>query len=245
MQPPRCLMSFRIKIDIEPLLTNATNFECTALQPIPQAKRPMSSYSPVNVRRWTRDVIAQYRARLNLRTAVSHIEVTTAFIAWHMAGSPGAAEAPSSAKLDRSAVVIRAAAGAIENAVAHYEKTHHVTISNRALIEASVDRAPMPPVPGILLPFLPEHTRHRGTPAKVKSKPIRHEVTFSKRQTTHLRHLAQAWGMSVAEIARVLISSHPCMHLPASISPPEMIASLRGLQAQAPGGETETVVVVG
>ncbi len=205
----------------------------------------MSSYSPVNVRRWTRDVITQYRARISTRTSVSHIEVTTAFIAWYMAGSPGAAQAPSSSKLDRGVVVIRAAAGAVENAVARYEKTHHVAITKRALIEASVELAPMPPVIELLIPYLLERPPRKPRRATIELKPIRHEVTFSKRQTTHLRHLAQAWGMSVAEIARVLISSHPCMHLPASISPPEMIASLRGLQAQAPGGETETVVVVG
>ncbi len=107
------------------------------------------------------------------------------------------------------------------------------------LVERAAFKLPMPPKPELLAQYLPLVEVARRQPSSKAT------VSFSKRQTAHLRHLATAWDVTAADVVRVLVASHPCMHLPVVMSPPEVMAALRGIQSLPPANDQEVFVIEG
>ncbi len=190
----------------------------------------------LNIRRSVHNILTQYGHAVR----VSADGVLHAMLAWGHAGMPGAVDMRPLEK-GEARTSIRANTDEITRMTMAYCKAYGVLQSSTHLIEQIVLRAPMPPQPEILSPYIDQLAqKSRGRVGVVE-----HVVCLSKRQTAHLKHLAHAWSLTVPQAAQVLLSSHPCMHLSPDLTPPKVLDTLRGVQALPIGDTQETVVIAG
>jgi len=190
--------------------------------------------SCLNVRRSVHTILSSYADILHN----SAENVLYAFLAWAHAGMPGAVEMRPLVK-GEARTSIRTNVDSWEHAATAYSQARGWRYPPSRIVEFIVLRAPMPPQPELLTSYLVES---KSAPAGEPSTPVSF-VTFSKRQTTHLRHLARAWDMTVPAVVQVLVASNPSMHLPVTVTPTMVTSALRGVQALPVGAEQETVVI--
>lgn len=171
-------------------------------------------------------------------------DVLVGLLKWSLSGRPGGTTAPAVAIDDartRRGTVWADHLEVERLTVEHYKQTG-VLLKPTKLIEQAALHAPSPADPHLLDTFLPDRQPLPGRTSRAKAL---NALIFSKRQTSRLRHLAQAWSMTVPDVVQVLVASNPCMHLPSSVTPPLVTAALRGVHALPAANDQETILIEG
>lgn len=190
----------------------------------------MITTTPTQIPTYVKKVVDSYAHIMNCSVA----DVIMASVIWIKNGSTEAAQ-PRSSGGDITRVSVRVDTKSL-NAIS-------APVPWRDFLATAALTLPLPPKPLLLWTYLNEPKRaRRHIP---RTDPAHTTITLPKRQTAHLRHLSQAWSMSVPEVVKILIATHPCMHLPATITPPLVMNALRGVSALAPASDQEIVVIEG